>query len=133
MVRPVPKLSPLALFCFQNKTLETDIQNAVQQLYKISGFGRVVRFPEQKALCDAKNLGRLKPMDINKMLAELRQEREQIEEAIMTLERLARGRGRRRGRPPAWMTEIKRRGRPPGSKNKPKPEAKATSSKIAVA
>jgi len=72
-------------------------------------------------------------MDINKMLAELRQEREQIEEAIMTLERLARGRGRRRGRPPSWMTEIKRRGRPPGSKNKPKPEAKAVASKIAIA
>lgn len=54
------------------------------------------------------------------MLAELRQEREQIEEAIITLERLATGRGRRRGRPPAWMTAVKRRGRPPGSKNKPK-------------
>jgi len=54
------------------------------------------------------------------MLAELRQERDQLEEAIMTLERLARGRGRRRGRPPAWMTELKRRGRPPGSKNKAK-------------
>ena len=56
-------------------------------------------------------------MDINKMLTELRLEREHIEEAIMTLERLARGRGRRRGRPPAWMSQIKRRGRPPGSKN----------------
>ena len=53
-------------------------------------------------------------MDINKMLADLRAEREQIEEAIMTLERLARGRGKRRGRPPAWMSNIKRRGRPPG-------------------
>jgi hypothetical protein len=61
-------------------------------------------------------------MDITKMLAELRVEREQIEEAIMTLERLAAGRGRRRGRPPAWMSRIKRRGRPPGSKNKPKHE-----------
>jgi len=59
-------------------------------------------------------------MDIAKMLAELRLERERTEEAIMTLERLARGRGKRRGRPPAWMTTIKRRGRPPGSKNKPK-------------
>lgn len=59
-------------------------------------------------------------MDVLKMLADLRQEREQIEEAIITLERLARGRGRRRGRPPSWMTEAKRRGRPPGSKNKPK-------------
>ena len=45
-------------------------------------------------------------MDINKMLAELRQEREQIEEAIVVLERLARGRGKRRGRPPAWMTQL---------------------------
>ena len=31
-------------------------------------------------------------MDVTKMLADLRQEREAIEEAIMTLERLARGR-----------------------------------------
>jgi len=43
-------------------------------------------------------------MDVIKMLADLRQERDQLEEAILTLERLARGRGRRRGRPPAWMT-----------------------------
>ncbi len=40
------------------------------------------------------------------MLAELRLEREQIEEAILTLERLARGRGRRRGRPPAWLKDA---------------------------
>jgi len=80
------------------------------------------------------------------MLAELRLEREQIEEAILTLERLARGRGRRRGRPPGWLKdagggptdsgensteesstrnlsfvpEPRRRGRPPGSGNKVK-------------
>jgi len=72
------------------------------------------------------------------MLAELRLEREQLEEAILTLERLARGRGRRRGRPPGWLKEAtaeasaqegqnavvqlpsepRRRGRPPGSKAK---------------
>lgn len=58
-------------------------------------------------------------MDVTKILTELRQEREQIEEAILSLERLARGRGRRRGRPPSWMAELdKKRGRPPGSKNK---------------
>ncbi len=57
-------------------------------------------------------------MDVSKILEELRQEREQLEEAILSLERLARGRGRRRGRPPAWMVEAKKRGRPPGSKNK---------------
>lgn len=65
------------------------------------------------------------------MLADLRSEREQIEEAIMTLERLARGRGRRRGRPPAWMSNIKRRGRPPGSKNKPKSEKASAKSAVA--
>jgi hypothetical protein len=82
-------------------------------------------------------------LDVDKMLAELRLERDQLEEAILTLERLARGRGRRRGRPPGWLkdaanatallseegvdefngnghsNEPKRRGRPPGSKTKP--------------
>ncbi|MBV9035234.1 MAG: hypothetical protein JO182_12150 [Acidobacteriaceae bacterium] len=77
-------------------------------------------------------------MNVDKMLTELRLEREQIEEAILTLERLARGRGRRRGRPPAWLKEAanslmneeetdslpgtaepRRRGRPPGTKSKP--------------
>jgi hypothetical protein len=44
-------------------------------------------------------------MDILKMLADLRAEREQIEQAIMAIERLAVGtRGKRRGRPPSWMT-----------------------------
>ena len=33
-------------------------------------------------------------MDVSKILAELKAEREQIEEAILSLERLARGRGR---------------------------------------
>lgn len=57
-------------------------------------------------------------MDVTKILADLRQEREQIEEAILSLERLASGRGRRRGRPPRWMAEAKKRGRPPGKKTK---------------
>jgi hypothetical protein len=65
-------------------------------------------------------------MDVLKILAELRQERAQIEEAILAIERLASGRGKRRGRPPAWMAAVgspKRRGRPPGSKNKLKEKA----------
>lgn len=73
-------------------------------------------------------------MDVLKVLADLRQERQQLDEAIVTLERLARGRGKRRGRPPKWLSGsgaaaaaaaaatpapgAKRRGRPPGSKNK---------------
>jgi hypothetical protein len=71
-------------------------------------------------ICRSSRALSLHEMDINKMLAELRTEREQVEEAIIVLERMARGRGRRRGRPPAWMTTAKRRGRPPDSKNKPK-------------
>lgn len=62
-------------------------------------------------------------MDVSKILADLRDERQQIEEAIVALEKIARARGKRRGRPPAWMNQVavkKRRGRPPGSKNKPK-------------
>ncbi len=64
-------------------------------------------------------------MNIGNMLAELRQELEHIDAAILVVERLARGQAKRRGRPPAWMTAVqdeapKRRGRPPGSKNKPK-------------
>jgi hypothetical protein len=64
-------------------------------------------------------------MDILKLLGELRQERAQVEEAILVLQRLSLGQGKRRGRPPAWMAAAavnapKRRGRPPGSKNKPK-------------
>ncbi|HEX5227503.1 MAG TPA: hypothetical protein VFW44_07315 [Bryobacteraceae bacterium] len=54
------------------------------------------------------------------MLSDLRAERDQITEAIAVLERLTVGQGRRRGRPPKWLTEVKRRGRPKGSKNKPK-------------
>ncbi len=75
-------------------------------------------------------------MDVSKILSELREERRQIEEAILSLERLAQGRGRRRGRPPAWMSQVnapKRRGRPPGSKNKATMAAGAAPSGVAVA
>jgi hypothetical protein len=73
-------------------------------------------------------------IDVAKILAELKEEKEQLEQAILTLERLAAGRGPRRGRPPAWMSETspKRRGRPPGSKNKPTPE-EASAKGVAVA
>jgi hypothetical protein len=46
-------------------------------------------------------------MDILKMLAELRAEQQQIDEAILAIERLASGvGGKRRGRPPKWMAAI---------------------------
>ena len=42
------------------------------------------------------------------MLAELKAEREGVEQAITVLERIASGRGKRRGRPPTWMTGAER-------------------------
>jgi len=63
-------------------------------------------------------------MDIGNILTELREEHAQLTEAIISIERLAAGSGKRRGRPPAWMVAArpadgpKRRGRPPGSKNR---------------
>ena len=53
-------------------------------------------------------------MNLTKILEDLRRERQQIDEAIFSLERLASG-APRRGRPPGWLKEHKRRGRPPGS------------------
>jgi hypothetical protein len=52
-------------------------------------------------------------MDILKMLADFRAERQRIEEAIMALERLAGSfRGKRRGRPPKWVSAANAEGAP---------------------
>jgi len=45
-------------------------------------------------------------MDIVKMLSDLRSERERLQEAILAIERLAAGGGKRRGRPPKWMSNL---------------------------
>ena len=45
-------------------------------------------------------------MDVNKILNELKQEHDLLQHAIDTLEALARGQGKRRGRPPAWLKEA---------------------------
>jgi hypothetical protein len=73
-------------------------------------------------------------IDVAKILEELKREKEQLEQAIITLERLAVARGPRRGRPPAWMNDVtapKRRGRPPGSKNKVHTESAPKDSAVA--
>ena len=72
-------------------------------------------------------------MDVVKMLAELRAEREAIEEAILTLERLAQGQGRRRGRPPAWLSALrKQKGQPPLAMALPPTKAKGSAAKVPV-
>ena len=43
-------------------------------------------------------------MDVNKMLVELRQEREQSRRQLSSWSGSPAGEGKRRGRPPLWMT-----------------------------
>lgn len=47
-------------------------------------------------------------MNVIEMLAELRNERSRLDEAIIVMQRLAVTNGvKRRGRPPKWMTESR--------------------------
>ena len=46
-------------------------------------------------------------VDVNRILSELREERANLIDAIANLERLARGRDKRRGRPPKWLAEAR--------------------------
>jgi hypothetical protein len=46
-------------------------------------------------------------MNVTEILTELRSEREGIQLAILSLERLTSPTRKRRGRPPKWMAEIK--------------------------
>jgi hypothetical protein len=43
-------------------------------------------------------------MDLIKIISELRREKAAVEDALVYLEQLARAQGRRRGRPPAYLT-----------------------------
>ena len=42
-------------------------------------------------------------MDLNRIIEDLKAERDVLAAAIESLERLAAGRGKKRGRPPAWL------------------------------
>jgi len=65
-------------------------------------------------------------MDISKMIAELNSQLLQLTDIRNSMMRYAQNQGRRRGRPPAFLSSSgltangKRRGRPPGVPNKPK-------------
>jgi hypothetical protein len=75
-------------------------------------------------------------MDILKMLTDLRAEREQIDQAILVVERLASGtRGKRRGRPPKWMSSVKPESGPSdtGEPRKKRHMSLATKKKMAAA
>ena len=55
-------------------------------------------------------MGNWEEMDITKTLIELRTQKAQLDQAIIALENLARGTGKRRGRPPKWMSEARTSG-----------------------
>lgn len=45
-------------------------------------------------------------MNLTAIIDEIRAERDLVVEAILSLERLAGGRGKRRGRPPGWLAAV---------------------------
>ena len=51
-------------------------------------------------------------MDLDKILAQLRNELQDLDAAIESLQRLQQ-RGKRRGRPPSWLSAAKKPGPPP--------------------
>jgi hypothetical protein len=61
-------------------------------------------------------------MDLAKVLQQLHDELAALDAAILSLERLHEG-GRRRGRPPEWLAELRKPGRPGRKRKLPLPEA----------
>jgi len=54
-------------------------------------------------------------MNLNQMILDLRAERDDLTAAMAVLEGIAHSRGKRRGRPPAWLAnlpELKKQDRP---------------------
>lgn len=63
-------------------------------------------------------------MDLHRMITELKSERDAIEDAILALERVLAHRSGRRGRPPAWIRQMRQQSNTgrwgEGSPNRPK-------------
>lgn len=68
-------------------------------------------------------------MNLTKMIAELREQKEALEQTMIMLERLARGQGKRRGRPPLFLSQVS--GVAPAGKRRP--FSAETRKKMAVA
>jgi hypothetical protein len=72
-------------------------------------------------------------MNLTHMLTELRSERQQLDEAILVLQRLATGQGKRRGRPPKWMASAELTSVVTLPTRKRKPFSAATRKRMAAA
>ena len=75
-----------------------DITNILDEL-------RQEREQIENAVSALEQLGRSR--ETKKVLDELTRERQQVEDVVLALESLARARGKRRGRRPAWINEVK--------------------------
>jgi hypothetical protein len=59
-------------------------------------------------------------MDVTTIIKELLEERDLIDNAIVSLERIALQRGKRRGRPPAWMAMLEQEPKAPKKRGRPR-------------
>jgi len=62
--------------------------------------------------------------NVAKLLADLREHRRLLDDAILAMQRISYGSVKKRGRPPAWLKQARKkgRGRPPGSRTAEKME-----------
>jgi len=72
-------------------------------------------------------------MDLTKMIAELREQKQALEETMIMLERLARSQGKRRGRPPLFLSKTLSQASQAGPARKRRPFSAETRKKMAAA
>ena len=71
-------------------------------------------------------------MNLTKMIAELREQKQALDETMIMLERLARSQGKRRGRPPLFLSKTRSQAST-GPARKRRPFSAATRKKMAAA
>jgi hypothetical protein len=71
-------------------------------------------------------------MNLIKMIGELRERKQALEETMIMLERLARSQGKRRGRPPLFLSKIMSQASPAGPARKRRPFSAETRKRMAA-
>jgi len=72
-------------------------------------------------------------MNLPKMIGELRAHKQALEETMIMLERLVRSQGKRRGRPPLFLSKALSQGNQAGSARKRRPFSAETRKRMAAA
>jgi hypothetical protein len=71
-------------------------------------------------------------MNLTKMIDELRERKQALEETMIMLERLARSQGKRRGRPPLFLSKTLSQASPAGPAHKRRPFSAETRKRMAA-